>query len=241
MSDEVYQNSTEMSVVQKLVNIFTSPARVFESLAKKPDWLIPVIVIVVLSIASGYLLKDIQIAEQKKFFMNSEKFTEEQKEQILQRFEDGKDSPMQHVQMIGGIAVWTFASVLLVAGLFLFTGNFIFGGAANYKQLLAIYAWGSMISIIELIVKVPLIISKESMKVYTSLALLFDKPDQASTLFKLANAVDLFSIWRLAVWAIGLGVVYKFSQGKSWAIVLIWYVVYVAVSIGLSSLFGGLF
>jgi hypothetical protein len=59
-------------------------------------------------------------------------------------------------------------------------------------------------------------------------------------LFTLANAIDIFSIWKLAVWAIGFGVVYKFSSAKSWIAVGLWYVLGILIFYGLNTLTGGM-
>ena len=71
--------------------------------------------------------------------------------------------------------------------------------------------------------------------------MLFDPSEADTVMFKIANAVDVFALWRVVLWAIGFGVVYKFTQGKSYAVVGAWYVIWIVVSIALSSLFGGIF
>jgi hypothetical protein len=76
--------------------------------------------------------------------------------------------------------------------------------------------------------------------VYTSLAIMFDSTESGTLLFSLANAVDIFSIWRLALWALGFGILYKFSQAKSWMAVGIWYVIGIFIYYGLNRLTGGM-
>jgi len=71
--------------------------------------------------------------------------------------------------------------------------------------------------------------------VYTSLAVLFDPAKSGTTLFKLANAIDIFSLWRLFLWGLGISIIYKFSQGKAYGIVIFWYIAWTLISIGLSS------
>ena len=177
---------------------------------------------------------------QKEKFLRNDKITEDQRDLIIERFDEAKDSPTRMIQPSIAVIVITFISFATVAGIFLLVGNFVFGGKATYVQVLSVYAWGYMVAIPETIVKIPMMLAKNSAHVYTSLALLFDPSDSETVLFKLANAVDLFSIWRIALWAIGLGCVYKFSKEKSNFIVIGLYVIYVFIYIGISSLFGGL-
>ena len=105
--------------------------------------------------------------------------------------------------------------------------------------MLAVYAWGFMVSIPEAVIKIPLMLAKNSIHVYTSLAIFFDPSESETVLFKIANAVDVFALWRVALWAIGFGVIYKFSAGKSYGVVGAWYVIWIVVSIALSSIFKG--
>jgi hypothetical protein len=239
--DNINSNkNNKLPVFQKLILIFTNPGKVFENLERHPDWLLPTILIIVFAIGSSFLVYDIQLEAQKEKFLKNEQIPEERKDIIIERFDEAKDSPTRMIQPIVAIILITFISFAAVAGIFLLAGNFMFGGKAKYIQMLAVYAWGYMVAIPETIVKIPMILTKNSMHVYTSLALLFDPSESETVLFKLANAVDLFSIWRIALWAIGLGVVYKFSKEKSNYIVIGLYIIYVFVYIGISSLFGGL-
>jgi hypothetical protein len=237
MEDVQETPGTQLSLGSKLGLIFTSPRRVFESLKLRPDWLVPTIIIAVISMASAFFLKDITIEMQKQKIMASEKIPDEKKEAILQSFDQSGN--MQMIMGMAGAVIFVFVSFAVVAGLFLFTGNVILGGQSNFKTMLAIYAWGFMASVPEAIIKIPLMIAKNSIHVYTSLAILFDTSESETVLFKIANAVDIFALWRVALWAIGFGVVYKFSQGKSYAAIGVWYLIWIAVSIWLSSLFQG--
>jgi hypothetical protein len=230
----------KLPVFQKLILIFTNPGKVFENLSFHPDWLVPTLLIIVLAIGASFLVLDIQMETQKEKFLKNDKITDEQKNLIIERFDEAKNSPTKMIRPSVAVVVITFISFAAVAGIFLLVGNFMFGGKATYVQVLAVYAWGYMVAIPETIVKIPMMLAKNSAHVYTSLALLFDPSDSETVLFKLANAVDLFSVWRIVLWAIGLGCVYKFSKEKSNYIVIGLYVIYVFISIGISELFDGL-
>ncbi len=128
-------------------------------------------------------------------------------------------------------------TVLAVAVIFLIIGNIVFGGESNFKSMMSVAAWGFMIGIPETLIKIPLIISKGNLHVYSSLAVLFDKDQADTVLFKLADTVDLFVIWRIIVWSIGFAIMYKYTNNKSIAIMISLTVVYFTLKIGLGSLF----
>jgi hypothetical protein len=228
-----------LSFISKLGLIFTNPTKVFENLARYPSWIGPTVVILVISLVSGFLMRDLGVQAQKEKIIQSERIPEERKEMILERMGQGADSPLQMIMMFGSIAIFVFASIAIVAGLFLFSGNTLLGGSATYKSMLAVYAWGFLVSVPEAIIKIPLALAKNSIHVYTSLAIFFDTSESETTLFKIANAVDIFAIWRIVLWAIGFSIVYRFTRGKSYVVIASWYIIWIAISIVFSNLFAG--
>jgi hypothetical protein len=240
---ETLQEQT-LSIGQLLTTIFTNPAQAFTSLVAKPNWLIPVIIMLVLSLASGYLIQDITTEMTRERIIASEQIPEQTKDQILANMEAQAGSPLAYVQMVIVILVVVLVPIFFVAAVFLLAGNFIFGGESNYKTMLAVYSWGLMVSVPETIIKIPLMLMNKTIHVYTSLAVLFDTADSQTALFKFANSIDIFSLWRVVLWAIGFGVAYKFSKGKSYTAIgllyVIYVVLYVVISGALSKLTGGL-
>jgi hypothetical protein len=226
----------KLSLSSKLWLIFTNPSTVFKNLAVYPDWIMPALIIVVLSIVSAFLVKDFAIEAQKNRFSNSERFTEEQKNVLIEKMEQQAESPIQMVMMIIGSIVYVIASITFAAALFLFTGNVILGGSSDYRTMLAVYAWGFLVAIPETLIKIPMVLAKKSIHVYTSLAVLFDPSEAQTIVFKLANAIDIFALWRVTLWAIGFGIVYKFSNGKSYTVIGVWYIIWILISIAVSTL-----
>jgi hypothetical protein len=228
------QQEAKLPFLTKLVLIFTNPSKVFANLKIYPDWVLPIILIIVVAIASSVLLKDLGIQAYKDKMMNSDKYSEEQKEQILEGMEKGK--AFQTVMGVVGPIAGIFVVFAVATGVLFLTANFVFGGASTFKTMFSVYTWGYIVSLLETLIKVPLILAKNSLHVYTSLAVLFDPAESDTALFKLANAVDIFSIWRLFLWGLGISIIYKFSQGKSYGIVIFWYIVWTLISIGLGSI-----
>jgi hypothetical protein len=134
-----------------------------------------------------------------------------------------------------------FAGYAIVALAFMVVGNFILGGEATFKQNYALFAWGSTIGIVESIVKIPMMLIKNSVEVYTSLAILMDSSESKTVMFKILNAFDIFAIWKVIVISIGFSILYKFSRGKSYSAIGGLYAIYILIAIGLSQLFGGFF
>jgi hypothetical protein len=229
-------NAVKMNPLQKLIAVFSDPAAAFENIKLFPDWLIPFLLMMAATIIFAVSTSDLQIKMQTEIINNNERIPEDAKEKIIEDMEN--QTPMsRNLKAAGFTAVFVGLSYLAVSGALFIFGNFVFGGAATYKQLFALYSWASLIGLAELAVKIPLIISKGSMQVFTSLALLMDVSEAHTLLFKFLNIFDIFTIWEIVVVAIGIAVTYRFTKSKAYLAVLIPYSIYKAIAIGLSTLF----
>ena len=229
-----------ISPFAKMGLVFNNPGRAFQQLNSHMNWLLPLIVLIVFSIGRSFIMQDMEIELVKEKIMQNEQIPEEQKSAIVEKIDQDSKGGMQVVKSIGVTIIMVFIFALIVGGLYLFTGNVILGGSANFTQMLSVYALGSLVFIPEQIVKVALALAKGTPRVYTSLAILFDPAESQTLLFNLANAIDVFSLWKLALWAMGFGIVYKFNQTKSWLAVGAWYVVGILIFFGLNKLTGGM-
>lgn len=228
----------KMKSLQKTLNVFLSPAGVFENIRMYPDWIFPLLVMIVISIVIAFSTHDLQYKLQTEAILNNELIPEETKDKVLEDLEN--KSPMRrNIETILGSTIAIGAAYVISAAALLVFGNFILGGVATFKQVFSMFSWGSMIGIVESLVKLPLMLSKGSLMVYTSLALLMDDAESKSIMFQILNLFDVFSIWKIIVLSIGFSVIYRFSKGKSYAAVITLYVIYGVIALGLSQLFQG--
>lgn len=230
------QKLPKLSVGQQIVKVFTDPITFFQHLRDNPTWLLPLILIILMSIAFASITKDQMLEYRKQMILDSEKIPEEFKDQSIDQIENMTPTAY-YVQTVLGSTIGIVIIYAIGAGLFLVVGNFFLGGKATFKQMFALFTWANMVSIVEMLVKMLLILQKNSVEVYTSLALLMGPAKSKTFLFQLLNAVDIFAIWKVILWAIGFGIIYRFSAKKSYVTVISLYIVYVLVSIGFSQLF----
>jgi len=213
------QKLANLSVGQQIVKIFTDPITFFQHLRDNPTWLLPLILIILMSIAFASITKDQMLEYRKQMILDSEKIPEEFKDQSIEQIENMTPTAY-YVQTVLGSVIGIAIVYVIGAGLFLLVGNFFLGGKATFKQMFALFTWANMVSIVEMLVKMILILQKNSMEVYTSLALLMDPAKSKTFLFQLLNAVDIFAIWKVILWAIGFGIIYRFSAKKSYVTVI---------------------
>ena len=229
----------DMNVFEKIIGIFTSPRDTFVAIDNRPTWLIPFFIIIVVVVISQFLVMDIAMNDQIEA-MKARGLSSEQ----IQTAQEHMQGPMKYIGFIiapvGILIVW-----LILAGILLFTGNTIMGGKAQFKNVLAIISWSSLIGIVQAALRTYLIISNgTSFGVTTSLAILLPTPqvgESKTLLYRLLSRFDIFTIWTLILWIIGLAVVYKFSTKKSATMVLTLWAIYIVLVVALGSLLGGIF
>lgn len=214
---------------QRLVNVFVSPEKGFESIhvkAERSGAVAPLILLIIVGALSFQLVKPITEEMSREYVMKNERLTEEQRGEMLERMESGGVPVLRMISVI----IMPIISVAAVASLFYFVGNFIGGGQANWLVLFITTAYIQCIDLVSSAVKVPLIISQKSMEVHTSLALLFNEVDYGNWLFKAAAQVDIFRIWKIVLWVIAFQVIYKFSRNKSVSLILSIFIIWSLIS-----------
>ncbi len=223
--DSVNQPSPPVETTQKpgilsrVYMVFAEPSKLFGTLTSKTDWLIPLIIFAVIGGTMGYFTQPIltegmragieRNMEKYRQYMTEEQYSETM-EQIDQRFADAGEYKWYYPLIAAGSPFITF---LIIAVIGLVAGNFIFGGKAGFWVVVNVVAYAALIGLLGDVVNGAMMVAKGSIYVYTGLGIL--KPvDDGSFLYYLFRQVDLFSVWRIAVTAIGLGVIYRMRSAK---------------------------
>ncbi len=232
-----------MSVISNIINIFIAPSKVFEAVKdfnlKKA--LVPLLILAVLGVLSFWAIQDLATEvgydTTLERIENSSRIPDDQKEEIITQMEERMEGP----QITGWVAsaLGGPVTVFFMALIALLVGNAIMGGSAKYGQLLNVTAWAYMINILENVVKIPLMLSKWSLEVYTGLGV-FGIGEKGSFINSIFNAIDIFAIWRIVLIAIGMGIIYnKKTRPYAIAMLIAWFVLRL-IGAGFSSFFGGL-
>jgi hypothetical protein len=219
-----------MSWFGNIVNVYFAPSMTFEAI-KDSTWkqgLVPLLVLVLLGLASmGFLqdlMKDIQYDETMKRIEESSRIPEEQKGAVIAQMQERFDNPSMVSKVVGWatVAISNPIRVLFMTVIVLLIGNTIFGGDVRYGRLLVMTSYVYMLSILEMAVKTPLMLSKWSVDVYTGLGLL-GIGEQGGFLHSFLAGFDIFALWRIILIAIGMGILYeKETKTFLWALLGYW-------------------
>jgi len=230
ISEKEEEPVEELSIFPRIVGIFVNPTKVFTYLRAKPEYLVPVILTILISITTSFFVYDIAIDDQVKRFEQSEKFTEEQRDMIIDKIEDSRSGTKRILYTYVVPAISVLIIFTLVSAIFLFVGNIMLGGKARFVQVFSAYAYAYLIlAIVGTAVKLPLWISQHTMKVDTSPAVFLPASIEHTALYRFIASFDVFTVWFLIVFGIGFAIIYRFSQLKGILAVVISWLVYVAL------------
>jgi hypothetical protein len=231
-------NEREMGVLSRIIGIFTSPKETFASIDRKPTWLVPFIIMIVVTMVMQLLIMNIGLQD-RVAQMEAIGKPQEQIDATQNFMQGGLKYISLVVAPIGILVVWS-----VIAGIFLFAGNTIMGGKSTFKKMLSLVSWSSLIGILSVAIQTFLIISKGTrLGVTTSLAAFLPSPTwdaPPSIFYRLLSKLDIFTIWGLVLWAIGISVMYRFTMKKSAILVGSLWVVWIILSVALSGLFASL-
>lgn len=223
-----------------LVKIFTEPSAVYKSIKVKNSWALPIIIFLLVTLTVGIVTFPYQLNLQKQAIAQNEKMSQEQRDLAMQQMDAAEGNIIfavigAVVQSIGAV-IFLFIAV----GLYMLMGSVILGGSAAFGQVFSLTCWSTLPLVVGSIVKFPLILSKESIDVRTSLALLMPDAKMTDPMVGILNGLtDVFTIWTMIITIIGISIVYNFSKGRAAAVVLVPTAVLTAIGVGLASAFGG--
>ncbi len=218
----------------KLINVFTSPKKAFESLESKPSWVGPLLIFIAIIIIFTQLSLPIIMEAQKEKILSNPNISEEQREAMEPYFVVNASA---RLKALGGQIIVTPLLFFALAGIFYLVGSIFLGGDTTYKKVLAVVSWSWLIFILSTVITMTLAMIKGNMNISLSLALLLSADAIGTKLHAFLSKFDFFTIWFLAVFATGFGIIYRFTTAKAYTAVGILWAIWIALSVALSGVF----
>lgn len=221
----------ESSIWKIMVGVFSAPTGAFAAFNLKPRILMVLLITIVLVFVTNYFMTEYSAKLQYELVSKSTIIPPQQLEQM-------QDDAVNPDRLMGGVAAAAgqFVGVLILSLIAWGLGSFVMGGDSTFKKVWGASLLGGLIPVIGNLVKLPLVIAKESMYVSLGLAALFPGKDFTSILYSILYYLDVFMIWGLIVTGIGYATVFNISRGKGITIAVIIDVLFVVVMIGLMSI-----
>lgn len=226
---------------QRIAGVLFAPAETFQDIARKPDIVVPLLVIVLLGYVSTFF-----ILQRMDWNAVVEAQMDQMKKQNPNMSQEDIDRVSKVSSSIGKVIGWVSPLMgvlwyVIVAGALLLAFRMM-GGEGNFVQALSttLYAW--MPLLIFGIIMTIIIVARGSVDptqmatvVKSNPAFLVDMKEQA-VLYSFLSNFDIFTIWTIVLLILGFSTFTKTSRGKSAAIVISLWVVFILIKLGFAAL-----
>lgn len=222
----------------RMFGVFFNPIPTMKSVAERPDWVVPLLLILVLTFATNFIAAPrLDMVTDMREQMAENGATEEQIDEMAENM--GTMQKVMGPLSVVLIPIW----ISLLAGV-IFVAFKMFGGGGTFKQAFAVttYAWLPLL--LKGIIGTVLILNRTDVRmselanlVKSNPAFLVDMKEQPAA-FAFLSSIDVFNLFMVFLLIIGFSQLTRLSRGTSAAIVLSLWLVTVLVKTGLGSLQG---
>jgi hypothetical protein len=230
------------SAIGRLIGVIVSPGKTFQSIAARPTWLVPLLVLALA--ASGMALlagqrTDYREAAQAAMERTGQAVDEEKLDEQVEMME--KFGPISGA--VGGLIFVPI--VCLVIALLLWIAFKLLGSDMDYKTSFSVYLYAAVPTIIMMLLSIPVVLSRETITPedaqtggYLASNLAVFAPDEASgTVRALLGGFDLFTIWGLILMAIGYRIAARVSATAAAVVAIVIFLLGVGLRVGMAALF----
>lgn len=226
---------------ERIIGVLFSPGETFRDIARRPSFIVPLLLIVILGFVSTALTLP-------KF--DYESFLQQQADVMKKKNPNFRDSDLEGMtpMLTASVKVMSWLGPLLIVlwwviiAAILMLGTKIMGGRGTFKQAFAatVHAWIPM-TIFGIILTIVIVMRgsfdplSAATLVKSNPAFLVDMKAQP-VLFAILSSLDIFTIWFVALLVIGFSELSGLSRGKTAAVVVGLWVVQILIKTGFAAM-----
>jgi hypothetical protein len=205
-----------MSEVSRIAGVFFEPAKTFEDVAQRPTFIVPLVLVILCSLVytalySQHVGWERMIRHQMEASKQSQQQTPEQREQAIQ-------IGLKFAPIIGYAIPLIFVPLgFLIAAAVLLAMVKMMSAPIQFNQVYAVMCYSGITGIVFIVLAIAVMFLKnpDDFDIQNPLAFnlgaLLDPNSGSKFVYTLATSMDLFSIWKIILIAIGL----KAAGGRS--------------------------
>ncbi len=205
------------SPLRRIWGVFMAPRATFSGIAQSihiRDIAIPLLVLLALSAGSQQLLRPLAMDTQVQNILQREDISEEQREAILDSMDKARSRMAGPLGVVLGMAT-TVAWYAILTGIVMFFGTFILGGQGTFRISWVMVLYASMVGLLEMAVKIPLMLQLQTLQVETGLALLLPGSLDGTLFYRFFHRLDFFAMWKIFLVAMGMALVYRVPEKRA--------------------------
>ena len=234
MSEPVIERPVPPSLISRSIGVITAPRATFEKIVAAPRVGGALMLVALISTAAIFILLssergqqawlDQAVAQQEAWggTVNDEAYARMQGMAKYAAY-------MGAAQFIVGVPL----GALITGGILFAIFNALMGGAATFKQVMAVVAHSQIISALAFLVTTPINYAKGTMTGATNLGVLFPMLDESSFMARVLASMDLFLLWWLFVLSMGIAVLYK---RKTSSVAMVLFGIFIVIVLGVATL-----
>jgi Yip1 domain len=200
---------TGMGELSRITGVLFEPKKTFTDIGQRPSWLVPMILLILVSIAAIVTISqrvgwERVIRQQTEGSARLQQLTPEQREQNMAL--QMKIAPaIGYVAAILGAPIYCIIVAAVLLGI-----TAIMSAGLRFKQVFSVVAWSGLPRVIAAILTVVVVFLKNpddfNMKnpLAFNLGAFMDPNSTSKFLYALASQLDLFAIWTILLLATGL-------------------------------------
>lgn len=223
---------------QRIAGVLFAPADTFRDIARRPDIVMPLIILVIIGFVTSALIiprMDFEAAFREQMASQNSKMSDADLDRAA-KMGSAFGKVMAWTGPVWGILIWAvIAGVLLLA-------HRLFGGEGNFKQAFStvLYSWipltiNGIVTGIVAVARGEIDPTTMQTLVKSNPAFLVDMKENP-ILFSALSSLDLFTIWTLILLIIGFATLSRLSRAKSAAIVISLWLLTVVVKLGFAAM-----
>ena len=235
VSEETPGGNGELTHSDKMIGVFTEPAKMFQHTSKFPtrnkDWVIPVLLlflvvalirIIAMTNEEVYFEAKKQQIEQVEKMVENGTLTREQGDEAINRIDQQMEfmqGPIGWVITIATTLIFGFILFFIIVGIYYLLIKFLLKGEGTFTSALVANGLTAYISILQVIIAGILTMLLGKIFTDTSVASFMGRDKNTMVGWALAK-IDPISIWAYIILAIGFAKMFKSeSTGKYYALV----------------------
>ena len=225
-----------LSQVERVVDTFIAPEKTFGDIKRDASWWLPFIIASVLALVFAHaVLSKIGLPALIDGVIHQSSMLEERLASSTPEQAAGIRSGMEMQFKFMYVSPVIFVIVGLVcAGIFLGTANFAFAGRATFKQMLAVWFYGTLPLAVVSVLTIVMVyagMTGDSFNIKntvgTNVGYYLMNGDSPKWLVAMLSSVDIIAIWVALLLTIGVATVAGIKRWQAGVVVFGWWGVYV--------------
>ncbi len=215
--------------------VFSDPYRLGKYILEKPSWWLPFVISAILAasftlVGQKQMLAMTQHKMEQQFAHQSAQLPADKQQAVIDMALKATKITAPIFALFGSMAFSAIGALIL-----LFVCNLLMGGTAKFKYLFAGLFWVELISSLSVLIKLPMVIIRDTFDVPIGPAVLLPEGSEGF-LYTLLSGLDLFAVWMAIAAGMTIAAIYNWSKGKGVTVVLLIYILLLLAMAGLSTL-----